>query len=198
MGGMKALSRKRGRPRKEGVIRTESGQPSRAKDPPSRLALEVRAFHTGLTIDEAKDQLAATWVGQLLIAYKKWERKGRSEGAQQPEASISSAQFDGLSKYRELHASYLRAIGAPGAYYESSGIGDALDEDEMARKVAATKSRYEAARKAIQDRQNHYPGNLWAALDLAVIRDQKMAHMVGDLRTLGNVLANHFNGSRKA
>jgi hypothetical protein len=193
---MKALSRKRGRPKKVGVIREPNGRISRAEDPPSRLALEARARMTGLSIERAHDQQAGQWLGMLHMAYQAWNKSGRSQDRQQPAMSISTGQYHALLTMQELRNQYLKAIGSPGAIYDGGGQGLG-DEDAAATWVRYTKSKHDAARKAIQDAQNASTGNLWAALDLCVIQELCMPHMIGDLRVLANALAAHFNGKRK-
>lgn len=190
---MKALKRKPGRPRKQNVIREENGRVSRREDPPSRLALEMRARMFKLTLDEAKDQKAGEWLGRLHMTYEVWRKKDRGDDKHQPPQSISTSQYHALLNYQALHNDHLKAIGAPGAYFEGTGTGTA-DEESAAKWSRNVKARHKAARDAIQDRQNHYPGNLWAALDMCVIQGEQMPHMIGDLRTLGNTLANHFGG----
>jgi hypothetical protein len=45
----------------------------------------------------------------------------------------------------------------------------------------------------VQDAQNETRAdNLWAALDLCVIRDETLHHMIGSVRVLGNACARHF------
>lgn len=190
---MKALKRKRGRPKVENVIREANGRISRREDPPSKLALEVRARMHRISLDEAMDQKAGDWLGRLHMAYEVWRKKDRVDDKPQPPQSISTSQYYALLSYQTLHNDHLKAVGAPGAYFEGIGTGTA-DEDATAKWARNVKARYGSARKAIQDRQNHYPGNLWAALDYCVLQGQQMPHMVGDLRTLGNTLSNHFGG----
>jgi hypothetical protein len=190
---MKALSKRRGRPRKVNVIREPNGRISRAEDPPSKLALEMRARMFGLRLDEAKDQKAGEWIGRLHMAYEVWRKRDLANDKNQPPQSISTGQYYALLNYQSLHNDHLKAICAPGAYYEGTGTGTA-DEDATAKWSRNVNSRYESARKAIQDRQNNYQGDLWAALNMCVIQSQQMPHMIGDLRTLGNTLSNHFGG----
>ena len=190
---MKALKRKRGRPKVENVIRETNGRISRREDPPSKLALEVRARMHRISLDEAMDQKAGDWLGRLHMAYEVWRKKDRVDDKLQPPQSISTSQYYALLSYQTLHNDHLKAVGAPGAYFEGIGTG-MTDEDATAKWARNVKARYASARKAIQDRQNHHPGNLWAALDMCVLQGQQMPHMVGDLRTLGNTLSNHFGG----
>jgi hypothetical protein len=127
------------------------------------------------------------------VFYEVWRKRDLANDKNQPPQSISTGQYYALLNYQSLHNDHLKAICAPGAYYEGTGTGTA-DEDATAKWSRNVNSRYESARKAIQDRQNNYQGDLWAALDMCVIQGQQMPHMIGDLRTLGNTLSNHFGG----
>lgn len=191
---MKALSRKRGRPRKINVIREPNGRISRKdQEPPSKLALEVRARMTGLSIERAHDQQAGQWLGRLHMAYQAWYRQARAKDEPQPPMSISTGQYHALLTYATLRNNFLKAVGAPGAIYDGAGQGIG-DEDAAETWARYSKKKHEAARKAIQEAQNSSTGNLWAALDHCVIQEQQMPHMIGDLRVLANALAAHFNG----
>lgn len=191
---MKALSRKRGRPKTENVIRETNGRISRCEDPPSRLALEMRARMHKLTLDEAKDQKAGDWLGRLHMAYEVWRKRDKANDKHQPPQSISTSQYFAFLNYQALHNDYRKVISSEAAYYEHTGGAGVTDEDATSTWARSVSKRYTKVREAIQDRQNHYPGNLWAALDMCVIQGQQMPHMIGDLRTLGNTLSNHFGG----
>lgn len=191
---MKALKRKPGRPRKQNVIREANGRISRQEDPPSKLALEMRARMFRLSLDEAKDQKAGDWLGRLHMAYETWRKKGRADDRHQPPQSISTGQYYAFLNYQALHNDFRKVVSSEAAYYEHTGGAGIADEEAATRWAESVKERFTKARTAIQERQNHYPGNLWAALDTCVIQGQQMPHMIGDLRTLGNTLANHFGG----
>lgn len=193
---MKALKPKRkgGRPRMENVIREPNGRISRCEDPPSKLALEVRARLHRLTIDKAMDQQAGQWLGRLHMAYQDWRKRGQADNKQQPEMSISTGQYYALLTYQRLHNDNLKVISSDGAYYEATGGAGLADEESATRWAESVKKRYRAAREGIQAAQNSTAGNLWAALDHCVIQEQTMPHMVGDVRTLGNALKKVFGG----
>lgn len=189
---MKALSRKRrGRPRNETAARTESGQISRASEPANKLALEARARMHKIAIDKAHDQQAGTFLGRLHMAYQDW-LKGKA-GVDQPEHSISTAQFYGLNFLKEMHNDYLKATGCPGAYYEPRFSRSVSDDEARAKWEGKAKERWQSVRDAIQAEQNYHKGNLWAALNLCVVQEQTHFHLIGDLRTLGNI-ANRLLG----
>lgn len=194
---MKALKRKRGRPRKINVKRELNGRPSRVgQEKPSQLALEVRARMTGLSVDVCKNQKAGDWLGRLHMAYERWRKDERADQNKQPPMSISFRQYNALLNYQTLHNNYLKAVGAPGAVYEGYGQGLG-DEDAAATWARHCKRKYTDARDAIQQAQNACSGNLWAALDHCVIQEQQQPHMIGDLRVLANALAAHFGGKRR-
>jgi len=50
--------RRRGRPAIEGRLREPNGRLSRAKNPVQKVALEARARHNGLTLQQAAEQMA--------------------------------------------------------------------------------------------------------------------------------------------
>jgi hypothetical protein len=193
---LKALSKKRGRPKKINVIREPNGRVSRKhQEPPSKLALEARARMMGVSMEAAEDPQTAEWIGKLHRRYQDW-RRGAASSECQPSMSISSTQYDAIKSYRLLRNDYLKAIQAPGAVYDGGGRGLG-DEDAANTWARYMTSKYDAARKAIQEAQNGSCFNLWAALDHCVIQEQQMPHMIGDLRVLANALATHFNGKRK-
>lgn len=182
--------RKRGRPRKEGAARTDSGRISRAKEPINKLALEARMRMHKIRKEDAASQEAGSPMGRMHMAYMHWRKINKDKP--QPELSLSTAQYYALLQYQELHNEHLKAIGAPGAHYDPY-LGNSGDESAHEQWSRAVKSRYAAARDAIQEAQNYERAhNLWAAVDLCVLQERDLPHMVGTLRTLGNVLAKHF------
>lgn len=187
--------KKVGRPKLKGVNRTPSGQISREKEPANKLALEVRARMTQLCIDRAKDQQAGTWLGRLHMAYQDWlKAKGKNPDAKRPEASISTAQYYGLLNIQAMHNDWLKATGNPGAFYEARGsVSTPVLDADRARWERKAKARWQALRDQIQAEQNGSPGNLWAALDLCVLQEQAMPHMIGEIRVLGNII-NRIDG----
>ncbi len=63
-------NKKRGRPKKLGQLREQNGRISRAKAPREavdKLAIEIRAKRFGLTLQEAKNPLAGTYIGRLCL-----------------------------------------------------------------------------------------------------------------------------------
>lgn len=172
---------KRGRPRLENVCRTSSGQISRAAEPIDELALEIRARQFNITLDQAKDQRAGSFLGYLYMI-------GRTDG-------LSESQYEAAIMYQQLRRDYLSVVGAPDALRDNGVPGRPGDHvsDEYIDWAGKVKKRYEEARKAIQEAQNATRAeNLWAALDLVVIQDQRLHHMIGATRLVCNALARFF------
>lgn len=183
-------AKRRGRPKLTVVFREPNGRPSRAKDPIDKLALEVRARMLGISLIDAKNPEAENYLGLLHMAFIKWKRE--ETGKPQPEECISTAQYYAALQYVELNNDHAKAILSPGAYYETFNAGSG-DDDAHTRWATAAVAKWDAARKAIQEAQNETnTENLWAALDLIVLRGQRLPHMVGAVRTLANALNRHF------
>lgn len=191
---------KRGRPKVEGVAREPNGRISRSQEPASKLALEARARMFRISVEEAKDQQAGTFLGRLHMAYVRWEKsqKSKKSGEPQPDESLSTGQYHALLSCQRAHNDFLKATGAPGAQYDPHIGGDG-DPDAHAAWCANARDRWlgkdgrgglKGLIYAAQEQERAL--NLWAALDLCVIQEQHLPHMVPALRTLGNALARHF------
>lgn len=186
---------KRGRKKVENVAREPNGRICRSSsDPADRVALEARARHLGLIVnndtkytalvDAVKDQRLSTFIGRL----------GKL-GERRPADGISKAQEDAANDYLALYQRFQRAVKAPGALYDPGlvFIPDDTEGSEAYRKWCdATIDRFEAAKRALQDKQNYSRGNILAAVDLCVIRDEEHWHLVGSLREGLNALAHFF------
>lgn len=175
------LRQRRGRPYDEEASREPNGRQSRAKEPADRLALETRARHAGLTIVQAKDQRAETFIGYLNIL-------GSRDG-------LSDRQYAAAIEYIDLRNDWLKSKKAPGAKYDSEGRGGGGDfvTVEYEDWCATVNAAYLDCRAAIQEAQNQHRGeNLWAALDYCIVRDIRLDHMVGSIRLVCNALAKYF------
>lgn len=175
------LKAKRGRPRIENVCRTPSGQISRADEPIDELALKIRARQFNISVEQAKDQRAGSFLGYLYML-------GRPDG-------LSESQYEAAISYQNLRHNYLKVVGAPDALRDNGVPGSPGDHvsDAYIDWAEKIKQRYDEARKAIQEAQNATRiENLWAALDLVVIQDQHLHHMVGATRLVCNALAKFF------
>lgn len=179
------VRRKRGRPKLEIVYREANGRASRAKEPADKLALENRARRLGLSLMDAKDQRAENFIGYLAIL-------GKEDG-------LSDVQYRALVLYLEARGDYLRALKAPDAtiYNGLAGrAGDKISEGYIAWCKRAVEI-HDGARQAIYAAQNeNRTANLWAALDLCIIRGEHHHRMIGDVRTLGNVMVRHWQFAR--
>ncbi|MFC0246420.1 hypothetical protein ACFOLL_04455 [Falsochrobactrum ovis] len=174
--------RGRGRPRKEGVLRTPSGQISRAKEPPAKVAQLARMRIFGMTASEALSDLAGDNLGRLHLAW----RRDKSEG-------ISAAQYEAAERYREVYNDRRKAELSPGAYYEQGGTIGTHDPDEYEDWVIRVKLAYTDARKAIDEAQlETRNSNLYAAVQYMIEQDQYFPHMLGDIRLACNALYRHF------
>lgn len=178
------LNRKRaGRKLKAGVARTDSGAISRAKAPgeaPDKLARDARMKMFGVDAKDASTAQAATVMGRLSLL-------GTAGGG------ISPDQYEALERFSACREQYMLSINAPDSLL-SKGHGGSTGFDDAEHK-AKVKSRYFAARAAIQRAQNEHPGsNLWAVVQFVVIDNQDLSYMIGDLRIVGNALVRHYQG----
>lgn len=155
---------------------SRSGIPHEAADV---VAIAARMKHLGIDKDQARDQKAATFIGYLNLL-------GSTDG-------LSDRQHDGAKRFLELRGAYLRAIKAPGSQVDDDHAGSGNLTEAYEEWVANTKRRYLACRGAVQEAQNmSREENLWAALDLVIIEDRALHHMVGATRLLCNALAKFF------
>jgi len=174
--------RTRGRPRKEGALRTASGQISRAKEHPAKVALLARMKIFGMSASEALSKDAADNLGRLHIAWKRNNSTG-----------ISVKQYDAAERYREVFNDYRKAYCSPSAYYEKAGSIGASDPDSYSAWVLRAKQAYSDARGAIDEAQLEAGnGNLYAAVQFMLEQDQYFPHMLGDIRLGCNALHRHF------
>lgn len=169
--------KRRGRPRNEAASRNENGRISRAKEPADKLALAVRARMAGISLVEAKDQKAESFIGILSI---------RGEG----NGGITKAQYDALVEYRQLCQDHARACDTPGSHIAGEGTGGAFDLERHIRWCSSVKQRYDLMKRALYHAQEiHSKENLWGALDVCVRQDLRMWHLVGPLRLAANAVA---------
>jgi|GEM_PF-564421 len=177
---------RRGRPRLDGKLREPNGRISRALNPPALLALQARAFHSGLSLEQAKDPRAETYLGRLAIF-------GRSDG-------LSKDQYEAGQKFLQLRNDYRRSMLSPGAYYEATGMR--LGEDNMAEYeawAARVKKRYAQMLKAVQEAQiDNGRENLYAALQYVIIDGLELPYLLGAVRLVLNVLHRYFRHSAVA
>lgn len=134
----------------------------------------------GLTMEQAKDQKAGTFIGTLNIL-------GKADG-------LSDDQYEGATRFLELRASYLMAIKAPNADRDNGEIGIPSGQisEEYEDWCKSVIGRFDECKRAIQTAQNEVRQNLWAAVDLCIIKGERHAHMIGEIRVVCNVLARFF------
>ena len=179
------LRARRGRPRLVGVPREPNGRPSRAKHPREaidRLAILMRAKHTGLSEEQAEDPRASTYIGRLFMA-------GPECGG------LSEEQYNAGLRYLEIDNNYKKALQSPAAYYANSGRrGDPNRFEEFCQRA---KRQYCEARTAIQEAQfDCKTDNLYTALQYIVLEDIELPHLVGTTRLVLNALSRHFFGKK--
>ncbi|WP_208442289.1 hypothetical protein [Bartonella raoultii] len=168
---------KRGRPRIEGCIREPNGRISRTKmprDPIDKLAIEMRAKRFCLTIEEAKNPLADTYIGRLYL-------KG----------NLNQDQYDAAQKYLEVRNDYSCAKTLPSAVYDEMPSSS----DEVAREkwVEFATKQFLNMQEVIKETQHLYrQHNFYAALQYLVVEDQELAYLVPSLRIVLNTLQKYF------
>lgn len=177
------LRSKRGRPRLKGIYRQPNGQPSRAKNPPQKVALETRARLFNLNLDQAKDPRSATNLGRLAILHDRC-----------PDQGITEQQYNAVLQYLDVRNDYKKAICSPGAHWDKPQIITSNDEKEYSEWCERAKERYDNVEKAIAEAQRENPeANFDIVLKHVIFRDIAMPRYVGDLRLLCNALHRHFN-----
>lgn len=136
-----------------------------------------------ITEQQARDQKAATYIGYLNLI-------GARDG-------ISDDQYEALTRLLELRQSFLRAIKAPDAIHDNKVAGSAGDEVSEAyeRHCRMAVARWEDLKGAIQVEQNYSRQNLFAALDLCIVRSERLPHMIPAIRTVGNVAGRFLRGN---
>jgi hypothetical protein len=165
----------RGRPCKDGVGRAESGRISRAADPgeaPNVLARQARVRLHGVNQNDADQPEAGSFIGRLKMT-----------------GQISPAQYEAFIRYQMTRERYLIAINAPDSLATRSGGVMNIPDPESDRKAITA---WDGVMQAIRTAQMYQRGNLMAALNFLVTRDEPHHHMVGDLRIVGNALCRHY------
>ncbi len=187
---MKA-ARKRGRPMEAVAYREPNGRASRAREPVDKPALEARAKHLGISVLNAKNQLAASFIGRLHMQYQAWSVRAPKD-TPRPAECLSDREYAAAVRFLDLHNDRLKVIQADSAHYDHRSTGEG-NIDAMEEWAARVNDEYRLVRKAIQEAQNdNRSENLWAALDLCIIQDHPFSHMVGGLRILCNSMARHW------
>lgn len=183
--GAKRRHKKRGRPCKADVDRTESGQISRSKNPgeaPDVLARRKRVEMYGLHMnDNQRDDLLKNAGIQLM---------GTVIGRMRLSNEISDVQFRALQRYGELAERYKAIMMVPDSLKKRTGGGVMTIPDDESE--VATRGKWRDVTRAITDANTYHTGNLLSALNFMVVRDEFHEHMVGDLRVSANALVRYY------
>ncbi|EJF88114.1 hypothetical protein ME1_00801 [Bartonella vinsonii subsp. arupensis OK-94-513] len=171
-------NKKRGRPKIIGQLREPNGRISRAKSPREavdKLALETRAKRFGLTLQEAKNPLAGSYIGRLCL-----------------QGVLTQDQYDAAQKYLQIRNDYLCAKGLPSAVYDD--VTTNSDPNSLEQWVEKATNHYQAVQEVIKEAQCLYRQyNLYAALQYLVIEDQMLPHLVSSLRIALNALQKYLD-----
>ncbi|WP_254473243.1 hypothetical protein [Bartonella sp. B1098] len=174
---MKA-NKKRGRPKITGQTREANGRISRAKEPREaidKLAIEMRAKRFGLSLHEAKNPLAGSYIGRLCL-----------------QGVLTQEQYDTAQQYLQIRNNYLCAKGFPSAIYDE--MPSSSDEAARDKWVKFATEQFLNTQEAIKEAQHLYRQyNIYAALQYLVIEDQELPHLVSSLKIALNVLQKHFS-----
>lgn len=147
------------------------------------LMARWRVHH--VPMDKLRDQMAGSYIGRLCLT-----------------GELTHQQYDAAQAYLADRRDYHMAIDAPkqmGAVDLNAVHGRNHHENVNRSQQAVTK--FEAAQAAVRQAQTilGMRGNLYAAIELCVIKDIDLSHMVGDVRLVLNALARHYGlGSRRA
>jgi len=172
--------RRRGRPRIEGRLREANGRLSRAKNPAQRVALEARARHNGLSLQQAVDPHSENYLGILSLL-------GAHDG-------LSREQYEAAQRFLAIRNDYRKSLLSPGAYYEATGLRQDEDMEEYAAWAKRVRQRYAQALKAVQEAQlDNGRENLYAALHYVIMEGQRLPHLLGATRMVLNALYRHFS-----
>lgn len=174
--GQKLREKRMGRPCREGVARTKSGRISYARDgeeAPDTLLKSRRSILFGAPMEDAGGSEWGSVVGRLLKSDE-----------------ITRDQYVALGRYYTLAERYFASIQAPDSLRSKSG-GSAMripnDDADI-----ETRRNWRNVIREITDAQKVHNGNLFAALQFMVMRDEFHEHMLGDLRIVANVLDRYY------
>lgn len=187
---------KRGRPLREGVMRTPEGRISRsfeAKACEERLSVEAatwkrRQINPSLSIEDARKQEHGSVISQWLAEYLK-TKKRFPEGCHPNE--FTQLHYDTALRFHKAHDAWLAAIDARRQRSSSdfSGIrgmdGSDPFEQERARRNERAEVEYKSARTRVLE-----SGPLgMMAIEAIVLENQPVENLRGDLRLALNALS---------
>ncbi|UTO27825.1 hypothetical protein [Bartonella harrusi] len=175
---MKKKRAKRGRPRIKGCVREPNGRISRAKTPRKpvdQLAIEMRAKRFGLSIEDAKNPLAGTYIGRLYL-----------------QGQLTQDQYEAAQKYLEVKNDYLCAKALPNAVYNE--MPSSSDDRAREKWVEFATEQFLSMQDVVKETQAlNRQFNLYAALQYLIIEDQMLPHLVNSLCIVLDALHKHFN-----
>ncbi|MBX4336565.1 hypothetical protein [Bartonella raoultii] len=170
-------TKKRGRPKITGHIREANGRLSRSKTPREavdKLAIEMRAKRFGLSLQDAKNPLASTYIGRLCL-----------------QGVLTQEQYDAAQKYLQIRNDYLCAKGLPNAIYDE--MPSSADDTARDKWVKFATEKFLNTQEAIKEAQCLYRQyNLYASIQYLVIEDQELPHLVSSLKVALNALHKYF------
>ena len=148
------------------------------------VAVAARARHTGLPEDVVSRNVA----GQ--------PNAGTVHGVMTLRHEMTREQWEAAEWYIGTRSAWLRSIQArdtsPGQY--PSGEPDEAAYARWCRSIAET---WDAVQDCLRDCAVEARSPVQAALDVMLLRNQHMPHMVGDLRLALNAIHRRFLGGRR-
>lgn len=185
--------------------RTASGRLSRAKGSGNRPALldehrqgiEARMRRFGLTEAEARDQRSASVVGRLrLVGVRTEATLGPVEGADWLNVpGLGERQYQAAVAALGACEAMRRAVKSPAAVTGQGEGGNDPDGNMQAQWAQRVVEAWEVIAFVVAGANTSVLGrrlSCWAALDMIVLRDEEMAHLVPDLKVALLALADHF------
>ncbi|QEE09240.1 single-stranded DNA-binding protein [Bartonella kosoyi] len=149
------------------------------QDPVNQLAIEMRAKRFCLTIEEAKNPLAGSYVGRLCL-----------------QGVLTQDQYDAAQKYLEVKNDYSCAKGLPSAVYDE--MPSSSDDKAREKWVERATEQFCNMQEVIKETQYLYKQyNLYAALQYLVVEDQILPHLVNSLQIALNALHKYFDKKNK-
>lgn len=177
--------KKRGRPRNEDAARTDSGQISRARNPgeaPDLLGRRKRVEMYGSFLNETEKA--------SLLASAGLQEMGTVIGRLKKSREISEAQHRALQRFGELAERYRSVMMVPDSLKrrDGGGVMTIADSDSEIETV----DKWKKVTGIIQQANISHAGNLMAALQYTVVRDEFHEHLLGDTRIAANVLVRYY------
>lgn len=196
-----------GRPYNYDVVREPNGRADRSEEKLSEAekaarakaarasvtAYRVKVF--GLTEDDARDQMAESFIGRLCLNYKNGERA----------LSLSVPQYHAAMDYAREHHSYQRAMGGRTDYEESRDLWSLSGEPDPNERERKYKEFCDEARSKWAKRQRIIQGHVMATrsrlsidfLNQCILQDKEVWELVPHGRELLNLFIEQQNTAQK-